>query len=130
MKRVNFITIKSKRDKITQIIKLSLDSYKKREHLLIRVNDLQAGHYLDELLWSFAPESFLPHILSSSPTDELICITTSNQNLNNAYTLINLTERAIMDLPFTNLYEFEDQSPRSKELYKCYKDAGYSITLR
>lgn len=129
MKRVNFIAIKNKREKIAQIIKLALETYQKRESLLIRVKDLQAGHYLDEQLWSFSPESFLPHILTSSPTPELICITTSIQNLNNALSLINLTDRPLMDLPFSNLYEFEDQSPRSKELYKIYKDAGYAITL-
>ncbi len=83
--------------------------------MLITVSGHEAAKYIDDLLWRMPEESFLPHSIIDSPSNEHIAITLSHENLNNASILFNLqTAPFAMFEQFSTLYEFYDESQPAK----------------
>lgn len=82
---------------------------------IIAPND-EALRYLDELLWSYKPESFLPHAIASSRSPEALVLTKELSNLNQADVLINLLPVPV-STPFSFVYDLLDETtPQKKEL--------------
>ncbi|MEX0961552.1 MAG: DNA polymerase III subunit chi [Simkaniaceae bacterium] len=132
--RVVFISVKNNQEKANQIIKLVKKNLLNKENILILAKNKQSAEFLDDMLWSYDEVSFLPHTLSSVPCQDRVVITTEIKNLNEAQTLINLTDKPIMNFSFQTLYLFDDHtSPQreavSKKIYQEYKSSGYSIAL-
>lgn len=75
----------------------------------------EALRYLDDLLWFYKPESFLPHAMASSKSSEVIILTKETANLNQADVLINLLPVPITT-PFNEVYDLLDETtPQKKE---------------
>lgn len=60
------------------------------EVVLLTVPNGDAANYLDQLLWKFPAESFLPHSVSEKASNDPVVITTGKSNPNNAVVLFNL----------------------------------------
>ena len=132
--RIFFIQVKTDEMKRKKITELSMEYFEKKSPLLFKVPHQKAVDYLDLLLWRYPQDSFLPHSVENTHLKELITITTSKENPNEAKSLFNLTAKPIdnTNLFFTHIYEFEDLSSTARnknaqDRYKIYKEQGFSI---
>jgi len=130
--RVFFIQASKNIVKLTKIVEIAQEYFEKKEPLLIKVPHQEAIEYVDLLLWKYPIESFIPHVVKDTPCDDLIVITSSRENPNNARTIFNLTSDPIEDEIFIRIYEFEGTSSANKKKndhYNIYKEKGYTVTL-
>lgn len=103
--------------------------------ILIAVNNLQDAESLDSALWSFKPESFIPHQIISknnSASKAQIDICFDDYCGDHHDVLINLTsERPSYFSQFKRLAEIVTQEPsslkKSREHYAYYQQRGYPI---
>ncbi len=132
--KITFFQVRNTNSKLEKICQTALEFFEKKEPLLIKVPNPASLEFIDQLLWRYPPDSFLPHVIKDSPCDDLIVITTSNEKPNGADLIFNLTAMPI-DLSkysFNSVFEFEDlTSPQknqtAKEHYQFYKSKGYTI---
>ncbi|RZA01564.1 MAG: DNA polymerase III subunit chi [Moraxellaceae bacterium] len=106
--------------------------------ILVVVDTQQEAHELDDLLWSFKPESFIAHQIMGA--DEAVNVeityqsTTGEINAGEHHdVLINLSSQIPEFFSrFTRLAEIVIQEPKilenTREHYKFYKQRGYPIT--
>ncbi|MFI0435613.1 MAG: DNA polymerase III subunit chi [Parachlamydiaceae bacterium] len=109
---ITFYRVKDNGAKIQFIYTKAEEAFKQEKRLLISVPNFQAAQYIDTLLWKFPQESFLPHIVSDTPTSEWIAITMEGkQNVNQATCLLNLcpTVTALTE-NVLEIYELYDES--------------------
>ena len=85
---------------------------------------------LDELMWDYPPDGFLPHALLAEAKMEPITIGTAQQSPNSAQVLINLAS----DIPaffadFKRVSEVVLASERSagRDKYRSYRERGYPL---
>lgn len=135
MPQVNFIRVIDNPSKLSQICALVQRHYEQGEAILITLPNTEAAQYIDQLLWRLPEESFLPHQIATSPTQEKITITTLTQNLNSAKVLLNLNPGAS---PIANEFEmvyelFDETHPAKQELskqrFENYQNQKFSVAL-
>jgi len=104
--------------------------------VLIAVDTLDEAEALDDLLWSFKPESFIPHqiICAENEKDNEIKveITFSDDARDHQQVLINLRSQVPEYFSlFTRLSEIVIQEQKvlenTREHYRFYKQRGYPI---
>jgi len=120
---VTFFTVRDGQAKLNKLVELAQKHLYEKNPLLFLVSDPAAFEFLDKLLWSLPPESFIPH-----PSH---LITVSFEPKEPFHTLFNLRPAPLMG-PYKMVYEFEDQtSPEKLQLsqkrYQSYREANYSI---
>ena len=103
-------------------------------HSILVVVDTEAeAHELDDLLWSFKPESFIAHQIIGGDEEAKVEITFTNKAGDHHDVLINLGSQ-IPDYfsRFDRVSEVVIQEPNvlqnTREHYKFYKQRGYPIT--
>lgn len=131
-KRVTFFQVSSDAMKRQRILSTAQDYFEKKQPLLFKLPHKKALEYLDLLLWRLPQESFLPHVIKDTPCDDLIVLTSSDENPNQARSIFNLTQTPISDPCFQTIYTFEDLSSTEKNTiaqqhYHAYKSQGYMI---
>ena len=117
--RVIFYRVKENATKIQLICKKGEEAFSQEKRLLIAVPNFQAAQYIEELLWRNPRESFMPHVVTDTPTSEWIAITMQNEkNVNQATRLLNLcTTPSPFYEHIKEIYEFYDASlPEKGEL--------------
>lgn len=118
------IQVQTDPQKLTKIVTLATEHFKRGESLQILVENDLSREYIDKLLWTHPPDSFLPH------GGELISI---GQKLDpDATHYFNLTADALIQIDAGAIYEFDDQSsPHKQEAFKrryhAYKRSGFAI---
>jgi len=109
--------------------------------VLIAVDTEDEAQTLDDLLWSFKPESFIPHQIigpsnnseDGNDDDVSVEITYSNEAGDHNQVLINLSS-LVPDYfsRFARLSEIVIQEPKilenTREHYRFYKQRGYPIS--
>jgi DNA polymerase III subunit chi len=131
-----FLPITTNQQKIQSIFDTIQKHFEKGESTLIIAPSKQAMDYLDELLWKFAKDSFLPHIQSQHPCSDKIVITSLCHNLNGSRILFNLCPEACpIANEFDTIYELLDQTQPEKEKqaqhrYQTYSQQGYNVSAR
>lgn len=103
---------------------------------LIKVADKNMANQLDKALWTYSPESFLPHDIEGSkyPTDQDLFITTQDENPAAAKMALFVNCEKLEDLsPFDRvLYMFEGKLDEiistARVDYKNYKDQGHQMS--
>lgn len=124
--KVIFIPVKDNQAKCQALVVIAQRYFSTGTRLIFSVASDEIASYVDQLLWKFPTESFLPHAILSHSSAELIVITTLLENLNQAPVLFNLRPEAnplAVQLAIT--YEFMDyshpekleQSNRRREIY-------------
>ncbi len=110
-------------------------AYKNRHRVYIHMQDESAAHQLDEMLWTYRDDSFLPHNLygdGSEPAPPIqigFSITPEKQR----DILINLSNRApAFYNHFNRVIELIPNDPdiqaQGRENYRFYRAQGYDIT--
>jgi len=130
--RVTFFQVTSDQMKRKHIISVAYEYFEKKQPLLFKLPHQKALEYLDLLLWRLPQDSFLPHVIKDTPCQDLIVLTSSEENPNQARSIFNLTGEPILNPNFTNIYTFEDLSSTEKNTiaqkhYHAYKSHGYKI---
>lgn len=134
--RVIFFQVNDNASKLKKIIETAQLHFEKKEPILIFVEEEKSEKFVDELLWKQPSTSFLPHVVSDGPTNELVVITKSKNNVNNAKLAFNLCPTSLLlNEPLKIIYEFEDlTAPVKKNLssqrFDAYKKAGFFIEAR
>ena len=117
----------SKLNAITQTVHEQLDLGKK---ILIAVPNQEAAAYVDQLLWKIPEESFSPHIVTTTQVNELVAITTSTTNVNQATVLINLNPQIHpSSAQFEVIFDLYDTTHPSKEELSQSRQAEYTKSL-
>lgn len=133
MTRVDFYIIPQ--DQLEQIFhftcRLAEKAYQQENKVTIKVNSEQEANQLDELLWNFKPESFLPHNKQTDTESAPIRIVWDH--LGDDYeVLINLSDEVPSEFTrFKRVTQIASQHPeqraKSREHYKFYKERGYPL---
>ena len=107
-----FLTIKDNAAKLQAICDTVQRHFYKAEKMLILVSSDEAAHYIDQLLWKYSEESFIPHAIISSTSHERVAISKVRANLNQAAVLFNLRPEAATQIsgPHTLIYDLLDET--------------------
>ena len=107
--------------------------------VLVTLDDPAEAEHLDELLWTFKPESFIPHTRLPSDTQEQVEITTdlhAEIPLHNHHNVLINLSRVVPTYfsRFERLSEVVIQQPEilknTREHYSFYRERGYPIQHR
>lgn len=110
--------------------------HQQQKSVFVYVDSDVTAQKLDELLWSFRDQAFIPHEVCStqSPTHPRISVLIGTGNAPTAFkaTLINLTDTVPPQPENTaQIIEIVDASPTHKQLarerYKQYRDQGHQL---
>ena len=135
-KKIIFVdTQKFGKDKTLALLTEKL--YNMGEKILILTSSRERGEALDDYLWTFKQQSFIPHIFSEEVTqDEPVVLTIREQNLNGASVLI-LDSPSSFDFieNFTWIFDFverenETSLKQSRKRFKEYKERGLQVEYR
>lgn len=134
--RVIFFQVREIASKLKMICDTAQSHFDKKEPFLILVEDVKAQEFVNELLWKTPETSFLPHVVNDESTQELIAITKTKNNVNQARFAFNLCSTPlVIETPFRIIYEFEDlTNPNKSKLsslrFDAYKSARFMIESR
>lgn len=103
---------------------------------LIKVADKNTAKQIDKALWTYSPESFLPHDIEGSKfaAEQALFITSKEENPAQAKMAILVNGQKLEDLTIFEriLYMFEgvqdDIIATAREDYKSFKDLGYDMS--
>jgi len=115
---------------------IAMKAWQSGSHVMIRVPDKGEASRLNDLLWTFQPNAFLPHGADGDKHTEVqpIFITAENDNVNNAKILI-LTHGCVVDqvAEFDMVCELLDgrvevQITDARTRWKSYKADNHDLT--
>ncbi len=115
--------------------KLTEKAFRMGLSVLIVLDSEPQARQLDELLWTFKPESFIPHQLIGGEKPAPVEITFTAETGAHQGLLLNLSDRipAVFSR-FERVSEVVIQEPEmlaiSRERYSFYKSRGYPIETR
>ena len=113
--KIHFLSATTPKQKISLLTETAHKLFCEGKRIQIQAPSDEALRFLDDLLWSYKEESFLPHTIASSPTSEPIVLTKLAVNLNNADVLIHLLP-TLPPLHFPEIYDLLDETtPEKKE---------------
>ncbi|KAF3361446.1 Uncharacterized protein PHSC3_002009 [Chlamydiales bacterium STE3] len=112
---VIFLKVHTNGEKLAAISTALQNVVAQKKKILILVPSLEAADYLDKYLWQSADENFLPHIKTNKKTKEIIAITLTHENHNQADVLLNLNPTiSSITAEFATVYDFEDFTSTDK----------------
>ncbi|WP_206483410.1 DNA polymerase III subunit chi [Thalassotalea sp. G2M2-11] len=107
--------------------------YRQRQKVFIYCQDQTQAHHIDELLWSFEPDSFVPHNLIGEGPKQGAAVEISWQPpTNRRAVLINLTSTVPnFAHQFSQIIDFvpsdEQLKQSARERYKAYRQLGFQV---
>ncbi|HDY84997.1 hypothetical protein LCGC14_0788170 [marine sediment metagenome] len=137
MTRVSFYILKGTKafDRQVFACRLIEKAYKQGHQIYIHTDDLEQADQINQTLWSFRADSFVPHQLAdeSSATDCPVLIGYNTKPPRLMDLLINLaTEQPIFFSQFERVAEFINDDKQLKlmgrERYRFYQQRGYELT--
>lgn len=128
MTKINLFSVKTSGEKFYHLARICHDHFERKSPLIV-YTPKSGLNYVDELLWRYPKNGFLPHSLKNP--EDLISITDDQAHLDDAQSIFNLTLEALIGTRF-QVYEFEDQtSPdkfaASKKRLDAYKAKRYHL---
>lgn len=120
------LPVKTTSDKLSKIVQIANDHFHLKEPLQFFVQDQAAWEFLDKLLWSHPPDSFLPHPSRWIQTHYQIDPTIS--------TVFNLSATPLFHDSIKTLYELEDHSSpeklkASESRYHAYREKNLQLIV-
>lgn len=112
---VVFLNASDANTKLRRIVKTVQEHFFAGDKVLILVPNQPSEEYIDQLLWRMPEDSFIPHVIANTTTDERVVITSEPCNFNQARIIINLKPEACeITEGIVKLYEFMDESTPQK----------------
>jgi len=131
--KIIFLSVTTNQQKIASICLHIQQHFIKNEAVMIWVSNDLAMQYLDDLLWKFPSDSFLPHVVSNIESREKIIISSVQKNLNQAKVLVNLSSTPCLNVEqFEYIYELYDETHpdklhQSKQRHQAYLERNFSL---
>jgi DNA polymerase IIIc chi subunit len=127
MKRsVCFLKVETVQEKLALICSTVTQRFHQGERWMLLAEAGRALDYLDELLWRFPSDSFLPHVIADQTTNEPIVLTAERRNLNQAaFAFSFLNEPLLEPLGFQMIFELEDLTSDDKKRISRQKRDSY-----
>lgn len=102
--------------------------------LYIHCDNAQVASELDQLLWSFKAESFIPHALADSNDSAPVVLGWELNHIDPTRVFVNLTLTLPESVPGTErvveiVVQTDDVLTATRQRFKQYKDAGYEINM-
>lgn len=113
--------------------RLAEKAYNQGNRILIKTDNTDESRLIDDLLWSFKEDNFLPHAVSGTMAseDQPILISHETETDNNFQLLINLSSISAEKNQFDRIAEILNQEPMRKQAgrkhYKIYKENGFEL---
>lgn len=113
--KITFIPVATNQDKMGSLCRIVQKHFELQQSMIIITPNEQAEQFVNDLLWKFPPDSFIPHAIAKDTCQDFVVITTVMRNLNDAKILINLCPQPnpIIEL-FEMVYELFDETHPSK----------------
>ncbi len=134
MTRVGFYVVQAAGlDQRLQVAaRLADKAFSQGHRIFINAADREQARSLDELLWSFRPDSFLPHALAGEENGEPVIIGWGQDPGDHSDLLINLQlEPPPFFARFGRVAEVVTQDPASLEAlrnaWRMYRERGYQL---
>ncbi len=117
--------------------KLAESQWQQGRRILIQTENLTQSQSLDDLLWSFKENSFIPHAVATlEPIDQQQPILISHQKIadNNFESIINISSQLadITNRSTLIIKEILNQQEKRKisgrQNYKFYRESGYTLS--
>jgi DNA polymerase IIIc chi subunit len=129
--RVFFHPVKTAKEKIDAVIKICENHIEKGYKLMILVDSMQTGDYIEKVLWGQNPQSFIPNTKEIGKKTPIFIA----ESLSNDYSsVLNLTQNSIdpTNSKLTTVYELEDATSKakmdlSKAKYSQYKAGSHHL---
>ena len=107
--------------------------YRQNQRVFIYSQNQQQAHQVDELLWSFEPDSFIPHnLVGEGPKSGAAVEISWQKPTNRRPVLINLTSTVpnFAD-QFSQIVDFvpsdEELKQLARERFKTYRQLGFQV---
>jgi DNA polymerase-3 subunit chi len=136
MAKVNFYLLKQDSEQARRALacRLAEQQAKQGQRVCILTDSPEQAQEVDQLLWSFTPESFVPHALDSAPAAATVSVLIGHGTEAPAGTtcILNLGSDAPLSQPTLNaIAEFvlndDDSKARSRTRWNLYKQLGYEL---
>ncbi len=137
MTRVSFYILKGSEAHDRQVFACRLieKAYKQGQHIYIHTDNLEQAEQINQILWSFRGDSFIPHQLIDE-SDETHCPVLIGHDAKPSRLmnlLINLgSQQPIFFSQFERVAEFINDDKQLKisgrERYRFYQQRGYELT--
>ena len=136
MPRVDFYVLNapSRDDLLRQACRLTEKAWKMGHRVFIVTPSAEATRQVDELLWTFRPDSFVPHGRYPDSSDEKlpVLIGHDSQSEPGAEVLVNLTPTVPESHErFERIAEFvsgdEESRHLGRERFRYYRNQGYDV---
>ena len=119
-------------DRLLLACRLSQKAYDRGWHVHIHTDSYATSQRLDELLWTWQANSFLPHALADTAVNERITIAHDFEPTENCDYLINLSNtKPEFFSRFVRMGEILDQShdilTDGRKRYAYYRERGYTL---
>ena len=132
MTRIDFYQISDSETALEFACRLIDQIYRRGYRIHVHTGDQNMAHQLDELLWSFAEERFIPHELYSRQSDVPIKIAADTEPEDHQDVLVNLSG-SVPDFfsRFDRVAEVvpvdENSRNDARNNFRFYKDRGYAL---
>lgn len=124
--QITFWQVTDVKQKLDLLCRLVQHHFLQAERVLIAVPNDAAARFVDQLLWTSPPESFIPHAVTEIPLAAAVVITCAPSNLNEAQILINLCPGISPVLEkFRMIHELMDETDSSKQQLSIERQTRY-----
>ncbi|SDS88152.1 DNA polymerase III, chi subunit [Halopseudomonas xinjiangensis] len=134
MTRIDFylLTSDQPQTRLAYACRLAHKAWAQGHRVYLHCADPAQAEELDQLLWSFKPDAFLPHALHSEHPDEAVVCGTGDDPTPHNDLLINLAQTTPGFFSrFTRLAEIvvehDDIRVPARERFRFYRDRGYPL---
>lgn len=130
--KVIFLTSQSPQEKIKKLIQTVLQHYVEKKYLYIFTENQAVTSYVDNLLWQYPKEGFIPHSSNLDPLHWIV-INSSKSFPENTFSFFNLTSSPLSCVSNTcKIFEFDESYAKDKKeifekKYKFYHESGYHL---
>jgi len=134
MTNISFYVLKGDTETDRQVFacRLASKAYHQGKQVYIHTDNIEQSKQLDELLWSFRPESFIPHQLVDNDNESPILIGHESKPPRLMSLLINLSnEQPLFFSQFERVAECINDNQAIKtaarQRYQFYQQRGYEL---
>lgn len=102
--------------------------YLQRKSIYILANSLDEASTLDDLIWTFRDDAFIPHALLGASNEEIL-IGTNTDPQHPAEVIINLTSKIFTSSTALRILEIipQDQREIGRKKYRSYREKNYIL---
>lgn len=134
MTRIDFYILNNPRpeSRLQFACRLAHKAWEKNHRIYLHCANEDAAKALDELLWAFRPDSFLPHALHADQPDERVVCGYGNDPAPHSDLLINLSNDtpaffSRFDRLAEILIEHDPVLVSGRERFRSYREQGYPL---